>query len=134
MLAKATFKVADFKRADLSVPASVTTALPVGVSTMEKTYAGDIVGRSTTIFTAAFDPATGVGSYVAMESFEGTIGGKSGTFNFLHSASTKGSDRSNEFFAIAEGSGTGDFKGIRGGGGLAVDAEGHRVWFDYEIG
>lgn len=57
-----------------------------------------------------------------------------GSFNFLHSASTKGSDRSNEFFAIAEGSGTGDFKGIRGSGGLAVDAEGHRVWFDYEIG
>lgn len=133
MLARGTFKVTDFKRADLALPGAVTTALPVGVSTMEKTYDGGIVGRSSTIFTSAFDPASGVGSYVAMESFEGQIGDKRGTFNFLHSASTKGSDRSGEYFAIAEGSGTADFKGIRGSGGISVDAEAHRIWFELDI-
>ena len=43
----------------------IATALPVGVATMEKRYEGDVSGRSTTIFTAAFDQSTGVGTYVA---------------------------------------------------------------------
>ncbi|WP_317445125.1 DUF3224 domain-containing protein [Streptomyces collinus] len=33
------------------------------------------------------------------------------------------------------GSGTGALTGIRGAGGLAVEADGtHRIWFDYEVG
>jgi hypothetical protein len=125
-----TFEVYDFKPADITVPNPVTTAVPVGVSTMEKRYSGGIRGRSTTIFTAAYDPGKGTGSYLAMESFEGAVGGRHGTFNFLHSASTTGSDRSNEFFAIVEGSGTGDFRSVSGTGGLVVDAEAHGLWLD----
>ena len=101
---------------------------------MEKTYTGGVVGRSATLFTSAFDAAAGVGTYVAMESFEGSLDGAPGTFNFVHSATTGGTDRSAEHFAIVPSSGTGDLAGIRGSGGLAVDADGtHRVWFDYEL-
>jgi len=128
------FKVSDFKPTSLEAAPKISTALPVGVSTMTKTYAGDISGQSATLFTSAFDPAQGIGSYVAMESFEGSVAGRAGSFNFLHSASTKGRDRANEFFAIVEGSGTGDLAGMTGTGGIAIDPDGtHRIWFDCEF-
>jgi hypothetical protein len=70
-----------------------------------------------------------------MESFEGSLQGRRGAFNFVHSAATSGSDRAQEFFAIVPSSGTGELAGITGGGGMAVDADGtHRIWFDYEVG
>lgn len=129
-----TFKASDFKPTSLVPVPPISTALPVSVSTITKTYVGDISGQSASLFTSAFDPALGIGTYVAMESFEGTVAGRSGSFNFLHSASTTGRDRANEFFAIVEGSGTGDLKGITGTGGIAIDPDGtHRIWFDCEF-
>ncbi len=69
------------------------------------------------------------------KSFEGSVNGKTGTFNFLHSASTSGSDRANEFFSIVEGSGTGELAGIAGTGGISVESDGtHRIWFEYRVG
>ncbi|MBW1595710.1 DUF3224 domain-containing protein [Streptomyces sp. JJ38] len=135
MRASGTFTVADFTPAP--VPgAQIGTAVPVGVSTMEKTYEGEVAGRSTTLFTAAFDEAAATGTYVAMESFEGTLRGRAGSFNFAHAATTLGDGgRKDEFFVIVPGSGTDDLAGITGAGGMAVDADGtHRIWFDYDLG
>lgn len=102
---------------------------------MDKHYEGEIAGRSATLFTAAFDQSSGVGTYVAMESFEGTLRGRAGAFNFAHSATTLGEGRESEFFVIVPASGTGALSGITGTGGVAVDADGtHRIWFDYELG
>lgn len=124
-----------FVPTELTAEPTVTTAVPVGVATMEKTYEGAVTGRSATLFTAAFDQTTGVGTYVAMESFEGAVDGHEGAFNFAHSATTSGSDRTAEFFVIVPGSGNGALAGITGAGGMAVDADGtHRIWFDYELG
>ena len=55
-----------------------------------------------------------------MESFEGSVGGLTGAFNFVHSASTSGPDRTGEYFAIVPSSGTGQLAGITGDGGLAL--------------
>ena len=135
MRASATFSVLSFVPTPVVPEPAITTALATGVSLMEKRYEGEIDGRSATIFTAAFDQATGVGAYLAMESFDGTVNGRRGTFNFMHSASTQGEDRSNEFFSIVASSGTADLAGISGGGGMTIDGDGtHRVWFDYELG
>ena len=124
-----------FTPTELSAEPAVATGLPVGVSTMEKRYEGGVEGRSATLFTAAFDEANGVGTYVAMESFEGAVDGRSGAFNFAHSATTGGADRGEEFFTIVPTSGTGDLAGISGSGGMAIDADGtHRIWFEYELG
>jgi hypothetical protein len=132
--ASATFRVLSFVPTSVTPEPAVTTALPVGVSLMEKSYEGEIEGRSATIFTAAFDQAAGAGTYLAMESFDGTVNGRRGTFNFVHSASTSGADRSSEFFGIVAFSGTGELAGITGGGGMAIDADNvHRVWFDYDL-
>ena len=132
MRVSGTFKVQNFKPTELKPMPEVTTALPVGIATMDKSYQGEIEGRSSTLFVAAFDPAKG-GTYLAMESFEGALAGKKGAFNFVHSAATTGKDRLNEFFAIVPGSGTAALAGITGASGIAIDADGtHRIWFDAE--
>ncbi|MFF7445897.1 MULTISPECIES: DUF3224 domain-containing protein [unclassified Streptomyces] len=134
MRASGTFKVADFTPTQVPGPA-IETAVPVGLATMNKQYEGEVVGRSATLFTAAFDQSTGTGSYVAMESFEGALHGRSGAFNFAHSATTLGEGRQGDFFIIVPGSGTAELVGITGAGGIAVDEDGtHRIWFDYDLG
>ena len=89
------------------------TALGVGIATMEKRYTGAVEGRSNTLFTSAFDPERGIGTYVALESFEGSLDGRTGTFNFVHAASTSGTDRSGEHFLIVAVERHGDLAGIR---------------------
>jgi hypothetical protein len=134
MRAEGTFKVTSFTPTPVIPDPPIETALPVGVSTMRKEYEGGIAGRSATLFTAAFDQATGAGTYLAMESFEGSLNGSAGSFNFVHSATTTGADRLDEFFLIARSSGTGALAGITGGGGMRVDPDGtHRIWFDYDL-
>jgi hypothetical protein len=129
-----TFTVKGFNPTEVVPSPPIATGLPVLVATMEKEITGEIVGRSATLFTAAFDATTGVGTYVAMESFEGLLQGREGAFNFAHSATTSGQDRSNEYFLIVPSSGTGGLAGITGTGGLSIDEDGtHRLWFDYEL-
>jgi hypothetical protein len=134
MRVSGTFSVKSFVPTTVQPDPPIVTALPVGVALMEKHYEGEISGRSATLFTSAFDQASGSGTYVAMESFEGTVGGREGAFNFVHSASTSGSDRTGEFFTIVAGSGTAGLAGISGAGGMTVDADGtHRVWLEYQL-
>lgn len=132
MRASGTFEVTAFE--PTSVTSSVVTALPVGVATMAKTFTGEVEGHAATVFTSAFDQERGVGTYVAMESFEGSLDGRVGAFNFAHSATTHGTDRVAEFFTIVPASGTGELAGIQGAGTMTVDADGtHRIAFDYEL-
>jgi hypothetical protein len=134
MRAKGTFNAGRFTPTDVRPDPAVVTALPVGVATMEKRYEGGITGHSATIFTSAFDPATGSGTYVALESFEGSVAGREGSFNYVHSATTSGTDRSHAFFLVVPNSGTGALAGITGTGGLDIDADGtHHIWLDYEL-
>jgi hypothetical protein len=80
-----------------------------------------------------YDPAGETGTYVAMESFEGSLDGREGAF-IAHAATTQGESRNAEYFVIVPASGTGALAGIQGTGGLAVDDDGtHRIWFDYEL-
>jgi hypothetical protein len=130
MKASATFEVSDMQPTGF-VP-EISTGLPTSHLHMVKTFSGDLEGRSITQFSAAFDPATGVGTYVAMESFEGTLGGRRGAFNFAHAASTSGSDRTDEYGVVVRGSGTGELAGITGTVRLG-GADGHRFELDYEI-
>ncbi|MEV6488937.1 DUF3224 domain-containing protein [Actinoplanes sp. NPDC051633] len=133
MRATGTFEVAAFDPAPVEAP-KIETAVPVGVAVMRKVFTGEIAGESATLFTAAFDQATGTGTYVAMESFRGSVGGREGALNFAHSATTTGVDRTAELLVIVPGSGTDALAEITGTGGMAVDSDGtHRVWFDYEL-
>jgi uncharacterized protein DUF3224 len=134
MRADGTFIVKSFVPTGLVQDPPVATRLPVGVARIEKRFEGEVAGRSSTLFTAAYDEAAGVGTYVALESFEGELNGRSGAFNFAHCATTTGDDRSAEFFTIVPASGSDELAGISGTGGLSIDADGtHRIWFEYEL-
>lgn len=135
MRAEGTFTVKAFVPTDLTQKPAVETGLPVGVAHIEKEFAGEVTGRSSTLFTAAYDQATNVGTYVAMESFEGELLGRAGAFNFAHASTTTGTNSGSDFLTIVPSSGTGDLAGITGNGGLTVDADGtHRIWFEFELG
>ncbi|MFT4035045.1 MAG: DUF3224 domain-containing protein [Patulibacter sp.] len=137
--ATGTFKVASFTPTDLAPEPAIDAGLPVTVSRMEKRFEGDICGRSATLFTAAFDQQRGVGTYVATESFAGSVHGAAGSFVFVHSATATPSartpsDRAHEFFLIVPASGTGDLAGLTGTGAIVIDADGtHRIELDYEL-
>ena len=137
MRAEGTFTVKSFVPTDLTPEPAVATGLPVGVAHIAKEFAGEVTGRSSTLFTAAYDQAANVGTYVAMESFEGEVLGRAGAFNFAHASTTTGTGigSGSDFFTIVPSSGTGDLAGITGTGGLSVDADGvHRIWFEFELG
>jgi hypothetical protein len=132
--AEGTFNVASFELVELQPSVVITTAMETGVSTMEKTYSGDVQGRSLTLFTSSRNAETGAATYVALESFEGSLNGNAGSFNYIHSASTHGEDRYGDFFSIVGASGTGGLATISGAGGMTVDENGtHRIWFDYSL-
>ena len=98
---------------------------------MGKQFAGDVVGRSATCSRRPSTPLAANGTYLAIESFEGTVDGRGGTFAFVHAASTHGQDRFDEHFALVPGSGTGALVGIVGSGALWVDPDGtHRLRLD----
>ncbi len=129
-----TFEVVGFEPIEVTVTEPVGTALPSGMALIQKRFSGGIEGRAVTYFVGGHDPAAGIGTYVAFEAFDGRLDDRAGTLNFIHTASTHGSDRYNETFSIVDSSGTGDLAGISGTGGMAVDEDGtHRLWFDYTL-
>ncbi|WP_111766705.1 DUF3224 domain-containing protein [Nakamurella deserti] len=130
--AEGTFTVSQFVPTD-HVP-GIVTALGVGHAHMVKTFTGAVEGRSETQFSYAFSEETGTGTYVALESFEGSVDGRRGTLNLAHSATTDGVTRSNEFFLIVPGSGTGELAGMTGGGALVIDGDTERFRLDYTVG
>lgn len=132
--AAATFEVTGFTPVEIGTEL-VPTAMESGVAVIEKRFTGAVAGRSTALFSSSRDVGSGAATYAAIEAFEGTLDGRSGSFNFLHIASTHGEDRYGEVFSVVEQSGTGDLAGLTGSGGMAVDPDGtHRIWFDYDVG
>jgi len=132
MQTTSTFTVSSFEPTD--VGAVIETAVPVSVARMVKEFTGGLEGRSTTLFTSAFDMVAEVGTYVAIESFEGSIDGRAGSVNIAHSATTYGGqERKHELVVIVPGSGTDALAGITGSGSLRVEADGtHYFDLDYE--
>ncbi len=134
MRASGTFKVVAFTPTPSAPDPTMTADHTLGVATIRKLYEGEIAGRSATSFVAALGRRAGLGPYLAMESFEGTLDGRAGAFDFAHAPTTGRAAWSPNFFRILPTSGTGRLAGIHGSGGMAIDADGtHRIWFDYEL-
>ena len=132
MHASSTFTTSDYKPEERQT--AVVTGVDVGVMTFAKTFAGDIDGRAETLFTSAYSHETGTGTYLAMESFTGTIAGRAGTVNIAHTATTTGADRTHHLMVIVPTSGTGELAGITGTGSLDIDPDGtHHFELDYEL-
>ncbi len=130
-----TFTVTAFEPAGFA-SSQISTGTPVAIARMTKQFQGGIEGYAETLFTSAFDQDKGVGTYVAMESFTGSIDGRAGTVNIAHTATTDGgADRLHEIVVVVPASGTGQLSGMTGTGWIRVDADGaHRLDLDYAIG
>lgn len=129
-----TFRVSAFEPVDYTSP--IETGVPVGHAHMVKEFIGGIAGRSYTQFSFAFDQTSGVGTYVAMEAFEGDVDGRTGTLAFAHSATTDGQspERLAELLVVVPGSGAGGLAGITGAGRIVIDDDDtHILELDYKI-
>lgn len=133
--AEGTFTVTSFDAVDWTP--EIACGVPVGHARMVKEFEGDVAGRAVTQFSYAFDQDTNTGTYVALESFDGSVLGRRGACAFVHSATAIEGDettRHDEFFQIVPGSGTGDLTGITGSGAIAVDPDGtHRIRLDHRL-
>lgn len=100
---------------------------------VEKTFAGGLVGTSTAELITVVAEA-GPAAYVGIERFAGTLGGREGGFVFHHNAAGKDGEPWMTW-QIAEGTGTGDLKGITGEGQIIIGPDGgHSYTLDYDLG
>lgn len=128
-----TFRVVDVTPTDYTPPIEV--AHQVGHAYLTKEFTGQIQGRSVAQFSSAYSMETGVGTYVALEVFEGRFDGRDGTFAFAHTATTDGVDRSHHLVVIVPASGTGALVGLSGTGELVIDPDGtHHLDFTVSYG
>lgn len=95
-----------------------------------KVWTGEAEGASRGIMLSAGNPADGTAGYVALEVFEGRIGGRAGSVAFQQFGSMRDGDQQVRY-ELVPGSGTGDLAGAVGILILEIDAEGvHHVAFD----
>lgn len=105
----------------------------IGRVHIEKTFSGDLTGTSTAelITVATGDTPR---AYVAIERFEGTLGGRTGGFVLQHNA---GGENGRPWLSwkISEGTGTGELDGITGEGEIVIGEDGgHSYTLEYDLG
>ena len=97
-----------------------------------KTFQGDLEGQSTAELLMAGAPG-GSAVYVGLERIVGQLGGRSGSFVFVHDASMS-SDGQSLSLTIMRDSGTGELQDIGGQGNIIIDADGgHTLTLDYDL-
>ena len=104
---------------------------PAGRMTIHKEYSGGIVGIGVgQMISKRTDGGAAV--YSAIEEFEGSVEGKTGSFTLFHHGFMSALKQSLEII-IVEGSGTAELKGIQGN--LAINQEDgkHSYVFEYQL-
>jgi hypothetical protein len=97
-----------------------------------KAFEGDMQGESTIDYLMAY-PAAARASFVGIERFVGTLGGRKGSFAIKHDG-TYDNGIASTAFTIVPGTGTGELKGISGGGNMAIGhAESYPMTFEYDF-
>lgn len=105
--------------------------LKLSRNVVRKEFSGDVVGVSEAQMIAAFTGTPGSAGYVAIEHFEGTVDGKSGSFVLQHSGVMSGGDAQLTVVIVPD-SGAGDLAGISGTLEIDNDEGEHSYVLDYE--
>jgi Protein of unknown function (DUF3224) len=102
-------------------------------STSEAVFTGDFTGKGTSTLLLVYPP-TGVASFAGVQTFEGTLAGRSGTF-VLQQSGTFQDSTATVRWSVVPGSATGELAGLRGEGGYESpsDAPAAQATLDYEI-
>ncbi len=104
--------------------------------TIDKVISGDLVGTTKGEMLTSMTPNTGAMAYVALETVTATLGGRSGTFVFIHNATMNKADPKSQslHIAVVPSSGTAGLAGISGTFAIHIDGAGkHTYTFDYEL-
>jgi hypothetical protein len=99
----------------------------IGRFRLEKTWSGDLAGRGRGLMLSAGDPARQKAGYVALETFEGSLGGVSGAFAFQQLGVMR-PDAQDLTYLVVPGSGTGDLAELDGTLTLDISADGTHTY------
>ena len=105
--------------------------LKLSRNVVRKEFSGDVVGVSEAQMIAAFTGTPGSAGYVAIERFEGTVDGKSGSFVLQHSGVMNRGDAQLTVVIVPD-SGAGELAGISGTLEIDNDEGQHSYVLDYE--
>lgn len=104
----------------------------MGLSALVKAWRGDLEGTSEGKMLSAGTAMKDSAAYVAMEKFEGTLKGRSGTFILQHAASmNRGSATMG--ISIVPDSGTGELEGLKGTLTIKIEDGVHSYKLDYTL-
>lgn len=106
--------------------------LAVGRMLIDKQFSGDFTGVGQGEMLSAGNPAAGSAAYVAIDHITGTIGARHGSFALQHVGVLDQGDSSLTII-IVPGSGTGDFKGIKGELKLDIVNGAHHYTLEYTL-
>lgn len=99
---------------------------------LEKQFEGGLQGRSLGDMLAAGQPQQGEAAYVALESFSGTLLGRTGGFALAH-LGVMHAGRQDLRIVIVPGSGTGALQGITGELTLRIEGGVHHYALQYSL-
>ena len=135
MKAAATYKVNKWEEHTYR---EIPPGMKMTKASVEYGFSGDLDGAGRMeylMFYASFDPNDphkSKASYVGLIGFEGKLHGKSGSFAMIDNGKFEGGS-ADSTLAIAEGSGTGMLKGIRGAGSYRANKDGFKLELDYQL-
>ena len=101
----------------------------LGRMSIDKTFAGDLVGTSQGEMLTGGSPAEGSAGYVAIERVTGSLQGRRGSFLLQHSG-TMTPTLQEATITVIPGSGTGELEGIAGT--LSIEIEEGKHFYDFE--
>lgn len=107
-------------------------ASPIGRHGLEKEYRGDLQGRALGEMLTSGQPQAGEATYVAIESFVGSLDGRNGGFALAHFGRMHAGSEELRI-DISPGSGTGELFGIRGELLIRREAGKHYYTLNYAI-
>lgn len=116
----------DVKIAPPEMIAVPVNASAIGRHVIEKAYHGGLKGAALGEMLTAGQPQRGEAAYVALESFEGALDGRSGGFALAHFGEMDGGSEELRI-DIVPGSGTCELSGIRGQ--LSIRREGGKHYY-----
>ena len=105
---------------------------PVARMTLYKEFHGDLEAIAHGEMTAAHEPLTGAGVYVAIDRVTGTLHGRGGSFLIAHRG-IRNADGQELSIVIVPGSGTGQLAGITGTIGIEIVEKKHFYTIDYAL-